>query len=151
MLQTQLVIHAPDRPCGTPEVTEFLLAVQRCRVYNDVVMDMVLIYVGADDKGVIALCQFQRQFLPDPVRFFRGNFSRLKCLPEMVGDHIIRTPVTSGQVCILPLGKKKLRIGSPSVARISINKFSVICLLRIFHIVDNICYGRGNIPAFSYM
>ena len=27
-----------------------------------------------------------------------------KCLPEMVGDHIIRAPVTPGQVRILALG-----------------------------------------------
>ncbi|MGO0807484.1 relaxase/mobilization nuclease domain-containing protein, partial [Clostridioides difficile] len=40
----------------------------------------------------------------------RRDLAGLKRLPEMVGDHIIRTPATSGQICILPLGKKKLRI-----------------------------------------
>lgn len=43
MLQTQLIIHAPDRPGRTPEVTEFLLAVHRCRIDYNVIMDMVLI------------------------------------------------------------------------------------------------------------
>ena len=104
MLQAQLVIHAPDRPCGAPKVAEFLLTVQCSRIDDDVVMDMVLIYVGADNKGVIALCQLQRQFLPDPVCFFRSDFSGLKCLPEMVGDHIICAPIPSGQVRILALG-----------------------------------------------
>ena len=57
MLQAQLVIHAPDRPSGTPEVTEFFLTVQRGRIYGDVVMDMVFIHTGADNKSMVFLRQ----------------------------------------------------------------------------------------------
>ena len=69
MLQAQLVIHAPDRPCGAPEVAEFFLAVQRRRIDNDVVMDMVLIHMGADNKGMVSFGELQCQLPPDPVRF----------------------------------------------------------------------------------
>ena len=58
MLQAQLVIHAPDRPGGTPEVAEFFLTVQRGRIYDDVVMDMVFIHMGADNKSMVFLRQF---------------------------------------------------------------------------------------------
>ena len=53
MLQAQLVIHAPDRPCRAPEVAEFFLAVQRGRIYDDVVMDMVFIHMGTDNKSMV--------------------------------------------------------------------------------------------------
>ena len=104
MLQAQLVIHAPDRPCRAPEVAEFFLAVQRGRIYDDVVMDMVFIHMGADNKSMVSLRQFQCKFPPNLVRFFRRDLTGLERLPEMVGNHIIRALVTSGQVRILPLG-----------------------------------------------
>ena len=44
------------------------------------------------------------QLPPDLVRFFRRDLAGLEGLPEMVGNHIIRAPVTSGQVRILPFG-----------------------------------------------
>ena len=42
MLQAQLVIHAPNRPSRAPEVAEFFLAVQRGRIYDDVVIILML-------------------------------------------------------------------------------------------------------------
>lgn len=69
----------------------------------------------------------------------------------MVGDHIIRAPAAPGQVRILPLGQKELRICNPGVALIAINEFSQIRFLRILHIVNDVRNGRGNIPAFSNM
>ena len=57
MLQAQLVIHAPDRPGRAPEVAEFFLTVQRSRVYDNVIMDMVFIHMGADNKSMVSLRQ----------------------------------------------------------------------------------------------
>ena len=73
------------------------------------IMDMVLIYMGADDKGMVSFCELQRQLPADLIGFFRRNFAGLKCLTEMVGDHIVRTLVSAGQICILSFGKKKER------------------------------------------
>ena len=90
MLQAELVIHTPDRPGRAPEVAEFFLAVQRGRIYDDVVMDMVFIHMGANNKSMVSLRQLQCQFPPDLVRFFRRDLAGLERLPEMVGNHIIR-------------------------------------------------------------
>ena len=57
MLQAQLVIHAPDRPSRAPEVAEFFLAVQRGRIYDDVIMNVVFIHMGADNKSMGSLRQ----------------------------------------------------------------------------------------------
>ena len=67
MLQTELVVHAPDRPGRSQKVSEFPGAVKIHRVDNDVVMDMVLVYMSADDKGIVALCQFQGKLPADLV------------------------------------------------------------------------------------
>ena len=59
---------------------------------------------GADNKSMVSLRQLQCQLPPDLVRFFRRDLARLERLSEMVGNHIVRAPVTSGQVRILALG-----------------------------------------------
>ena len=67
-------------------------------------MDMVLVYVSADDKGVVSLRQPHGKFLADLISFLRRHFTWLKRLPEVIGNHIIRTPDSAGLVDILPLG-----------------------------------------------
>ena len=151
MLQTQLVIHSPDCPGRTPEVAKFFLTVQCSRVDNDVIMDMVLIHMGADNKGMVSFCELQCQLPADLISFFWRNFAGLKCLTEMVGDHIICTLISAGQICILSFGQKKLCISKPGITLIAINEFSQIGFLRIFYIINNICNRSRNIPAFSYV
>lgn len=115
------------------------------------IMNMVLIHMGTHHKGMIALCQFQCELPPDLVRFFRRDFAGLEGLPEVVGDHIIRAPVPPGQVQILPLGKKELRIRDSGITLIAINEFSKIRFPRILHIVNDVRNGRRHIPPFSHM
>ncbi len=115
------------------------------------VMDMVFIHMGTDNKSMVSFRQLQCQLPPDPVRFFRRDLAGLERLPEMVGDHIIRAPVTSGQVRILSFRQKELRIGNPGITLIPINEFSKICFLRILHIVNDVRNRRGDIPAFPGM
>ena len=103
-LQTQLIADPAQSPGGTPEVAEFPGTFQIYRTYDDVIMDMMLVYVRTDDKNVASLRQSHSKFLADLVGFLRRHFARLKCLPEMVGNHVIRTPDSAGLVDILPLG-----------------------------------------------
>ena len=102
------------------------------------IMDMVLIYMSADDKGMVSFCELQCQLPADLIGFFRRNFAGLKCLTEMVGDHIIRTLISAGQICILSFGQKELCISKPGITLIAINEFSKIGFLRIFYIINNI-------------
>ena len=118
---------------------------------NDVIMDMVLIYMGAHDKGMVSFCEFQRQIPADLIGFFRRNFAGLKCLTEMVGDHIICTLISAGEICILSFGKKELCISKPGITLMAINEFSKIGFLRIFYIINNICNRSRDVPTFSYM
>lgn len=99
---------------------------------------LVLIHMGADNKGMVSFCELQCQLPADLISFFWRNFAGLKCLTEMVGDHIICTLISAGQICILSFGKKKLCISKPGITLIAINEFSKIGFLRIFYIINNI-------------
>ena len=100
MLQTELIADPAQGPGGTPEVAEFSGTFQVYRAHDNVIMDMVLIYVRADDKSVVSLRQPHGKLLADLIGFFRRHFTRLKCLPEMVGNHVIRAPDSAGLVDI---------------------------------------------------
>ena len=86
------------------KLREFPGTFQIYRTHDDVIMDMVPVYVRADDKSVVSLRQPHGKFLTDLIGFLRRHFTWLKRLPEMIGNHIIRTPDSAGLVDILPLG-----------------------------------------------
>ena len=105
--------------------------------YN-MIVDVVLVYVGTDHKGVIALRQFHSKLAPNLISKLRYDFAGLKGLPEMIGNHVILTALPSRLLKIFLLRKQKLRVGSSGVARITGYQFAVIRFLRMFYIVDNI-------------
>lgn len=56
----------------------------------------------------------------------------------MVSDYIIRPAHPPGGGDILPLRQQKLCIGGPAVTAIAGNQFSVVGLLRICHIINDV-------------
>ena len=104
MLQTQLIVDPAQSPGRTPEVTEFPVTFQIYRTHDDVIMDMVLVYVCADDKSVVSLRQPHSKILADLIGFLWRHFTWLKRLPEVIGNHIICAPDSASLVDILPLG-----------------------------------------------
>lgn len=70
-------------------------------------------------------------------------------LPDLVDDHIIRPPLSAGPGLILPLREKKLRIGNPAVTLEAGDQFTVVGLLWILHIVDDVTDGPAHSPALA--
>ena len=101
-------------------------------------MNVRLVYVSADYKGMIAFSKTLCKFYAQPVGFFRGNLTGAEGLAHMIGNHIIRATHSSGSGNVLPLCQKELRICSPAVTRITGNEFAVICFLWICYIVDDV-------------
>ena len=101
-------------------------------------MNVRLVYVSADHKGMIPLGESLGKFHTQPVCFFRGNLTGTEGLAHMIGDHIICAAHPSGSGNVLPLCQKKLCIRSPAVTRIAGNEFAVICFLWICYIVDDV-------------
>ena len=67
------------------------------------IVDMSLVDVCADDKGVFALGEPLGKFHAETVGFFRGDLPRAEGLADMVGDHIVRSTDPSGGGNILAL------------------------------------------------
>lgn len=62
VFQTQLIADTAHRPCGTPKVSKLAGAVKVHCTYYDMIMDMVLINMGADDKSIVSFRQFHGKF-----------------------------------------------------------------------------------------
>ena len=112
-------------------------------------MDVLLVYMGADNEGVFPLGETPRQLAAQPVCFFRRDLTRDKGLPEMIGNHIVLTPYPAGGGDVLPLIEKKLRIRNPAVTLIAGNEPAIVCFLRILNIVDDVADGCSHRPAFA--
>ena len=98
-------------------------------------MNVRLVYVSADHKGMIAFSKTLCKFYAQPVCFFRGNLTGAEGLAHMIGNHIICTTHSSGSGNVLPLCQKELRIRSPAVTRIAGNELAVICFLWMMSLI----------------
>ena len=70
------VAQTPDSFGAAPKVAELPVTVQIDSTPNNVIMDMGLINVGTDNKGVFALGEPLGKFYAQPVGFLRGDFPR---------------------------------------------------------------------------
>ena len=113
------------------------------------IMDMGLVNVGTDDKGVFALGEPFGKFYAQPVGLLRGDLPRKKRLADMVGDHIVRSTDPSGGRDILALGQHELSVSHTAVALVAGDEPAVVCLLRIGHIVNNRADGSALGPALA--
>ena len=103
VLNADGVAQSTDGFCAAPKVAELPVTVQVDRTPNDMIMDMGLVNVGTNDKGVFALGEPLGKLHAQPVRFLRRDLPRAERLADMVGDHIICAPNPSGGGDILAL------------------------------------------------
>ena len=101
-------------------------------------MNMLLVYMSANDKRMVPFCQRHSVVIADLVRQFRRDLPRLEGLPQMVGDHIIIFLFPAGNDSIPTLCKKELLISDGRIALIGSNQSAAVSFLWIFHIV---CYS----------
>ena len=68
------------------------------------IVDVVAVNVGTDNKSVIAFGKTAGQFTAQAVGFLRRDLAGNKGLPDGVGNHIIRPALPAGLGEVLPLG-----------------------------------------------
>ena len=67
------------------------------------IMDMGLVNVGADDKGVFFLGKSLGKFYAQPVGFLRCDLARFEGLPDLIRDHIAGL-LPASELPVLALG-----------------------------------------------
>ena len=101
---------------------------------HDVRMDVVFVHVSADKKGVFTFQKPFGQLIPDPVGFLRGDLARLERLADLIRDHIA-VLFAAGDGSVLPLGKKKLRIGGVRVTLVCGDQFVFFGFVGVHRVV----------------
>lgn len=120
-------------------------AVQRRGVVIDVVVDVLVVGMGGNEKGVFSLCPAHCRFIANAVGLLRGDLSGLERLADLIAQHIrLATlfPACGGLVLGLP--QKKLRIGSHRVALIGGKQLTALGLVWVHAIVKTVFEGLGN-------
>ena len=123
---------------AAPKVPKFPVTVQIDRRPDNVIMDVRFINMGTDDKCVFALGKPVGKLHSQPVGFLCGDLAGTEGLPDMIGNHIVRSPHPPGGRNVLALCQQKLGIGHPAVTFIAGNQFAVVCLLWVCYIVDDV-------------
>ena len=123
--------------------------VQAGGVPDDVVMDVGLVHMGTDDKGVFPFGKAPRQLIAQAVGLLRGDLAGDEGLPDGIGDHIIGPALPAGPGLILPLGQQKLCIGAPAVTLIAGDQPAAVRLVRVLHIVNDVTDGLAHAPALA--
>ena len=130
MLQTDHITEPLHRQTGTPEIPEFVQAIQGRGIIYDMVMDMSLIYVSRHQKCVLPLGKTHGQLVADFIGFLRRNFPRFEGLADLVGNHIMLLR-PSGHLQILAFGEKEFLIGSLRVTLVGADIFATVGFLCI--------------------
>ncbi|MPN56037.1 hypothetical protein SDC9_203723 [bioreactor metagenome] len=115
------------------------------------IMNVVLVDVGADDESVFPVRKAFGKLTADLVCFLRRDLAGDKGLPEMISDHIIRAARPAGEHTVLPFEKKEFGVGCPAVTFIAGDEPTVIRFLRIFRVIKNIADCRADVPALAGM
>ena len=67
------------------------------------VMNVLFVGVGTDDKGVVALGEALGKFIAELVGFIRRDLARLERLPDLIRDHIAGL-LPAGELPVLAFG-----------------------------------------------
>ena len=99
------------------------------RIENQVIMDVIPVYVGGEDKFILAAQNLPRQLHADPVGFLRRDLPRLKRLDEVAAQ--VRALVDS-----MAAGPGKFDVGGLGGAAEGGHQQFPICLIGIADIVN---------------
>lgn len=89
VLNADGIIESLHSPGASPEVSELPVTFQIDGVPDDMIVDMGLVDMSADDKGVVPLSESPGKLLPQPVCFLCSDLAGDKRLAQMIGNHII--------------------------------------------------------------
>ena len=137
------VAESRDGPAGAEKIPKLPLAVQRCGVPDDVIVNMPRVSMGSHKKGVPALEEAHGKLIAHAVCVLRRDLTGLKGLAHLIGDHVALL-LPAGEGFVLPLGEQKLRVGGFRVAFVGGDQLAALRLIWILGIVDAGSQAVGN-------
>ena len=105
------------------------------------VMDVVTVCVGGNDKSVFALGKPHGKFIAHLIGFLGGDLTGFERLSNLIGDDVAFLSAP-GSKFILPLGKHKFFIDCQRATLVAAYQFTLCGLIWILHIVCEI--GRAS-------
>lgn len=132
VLNADGIAQTVDGAGAAPKVAELAVTLQRGGVPYNMVVDVSLVNVGADDESVLVLGKSPGQLYAQPVGFLRRDLARHKGLPQVVGNHIVRTAHPAGAGGVGLLVQQELRIGHAAVTLVAGDEPAVVGLFWIF-------------------
>ena len=88
IFKANAVREPPHRTARADEVPELPGAVQRGRIVINVIVDVCLVRVGGNEKGILALCPAHRRFIADTVGLLWCDLPGLERLADLIAQHI---------------------------------------------------------------
>ena len=142
IFKANAVREPPYRTARADEVPELPGAVQRGRIVINVIVDVRLVYVGGNEKGILPLCPAHRRFIADAVGLLRRDLPGLEGLANLIAQHICVPPLlpTCGGL-VLGLAQKELGIGGHMVATIGRDQLAALGLVRVLSVVKPLFQG----------
>ena len=142
IFKANAVREPPHRTTRADEVPELPGTVQRGRIVINVIVDVCLVCVGCNEKGILALCPAHRRFIADAVRLLRCDLAGLERLADLIAKHIRVPPLlpACGSL-VLGLAQKELGIGGHMVATIGRDQLAALGLVRVLPVVKPFFQG----------
>ena len=88
IFKANAVRKPPHRTARANKVSELPGAVQRGRIIINVIVNVRLVRVGGNEKGVLALCPAHRRFIADAVGLLRRDLPGFERLADLIAQHI---------------------------------------------------------------
>ena len=152
MLQAYPVREPPQGCRRSEKVPEFPGIVQGGGIVVNVIVDVLAVCVGGDEKGVFPLCPAHGRFIAHPVCLLRGDLPRAKGLPDLIAQHI-RIPALfpARDSLVLCLCQQELGVGGAVVAFIGGNQLAALGFLRVLSVVKTVFQRLGNVFPLADM
>ena len=148
IFKTNAVREPPHSAARADEVPELPGAVQRGRVIINVIMDVCLVRVSGNEKGILALCPAHRRFIADAVGLLRRDLPGFERLADLIAQHIRIPPLLPARDgLVLCLCQQELGVGCAVVALIGGNELPALGFLRVLSVVETVFTTLCGTPA----
>ena len=150
MLQTNQVAQSLHCQPREEKIPKFPGAIQSGRVIDNMIVDMLPVGMGGDDKSVFAFQKSGGQFVANLICFRCCDFTGPEGLPYLIGNHIAFLAAPGGLLVQL-LCEHKLLIHGKRAALIAADKFAPFSLVGILRIAGAVFQAGGNRFSFVLM